>query len=477
MLLWKQSYLAHHSKINLNPRLFGLHLYRSHTSTVVSKSGDHVTKERVFPYPDPYKIKGDPAFSVRIAELTRLECDTIKYEDWKKRTSASKGSTVHLPSNSGNLHLSRSMSARSFRPATSKGVSESVLKPSTSVAGKRQFGTAPLLSRKSSLPATLNSAGIDSMYSSGGHHSRSLSVESCSNRCSNSSPPSPTPTSSRLSLSSGLQWPRREARCQTKSSTMSASLEEDLHCSAAQSKAASMPLSSSVQASSQCPITSKDMNKCVTPVEENSMIEGEHPSESTLQMKGSTQNKDQQRKTSHRSHAKDTDSSLHNPGLSSQVSTACSIAESEAHSEGDGVLSSCEIGSYEDKDDLQVTSILELSVDSLHLSQEEGVMSSIPEHLDNYSSDNENHKINKANSPETARNDTSANSPETATKDTSCRKKSKRKGGKKRSSKMRSHSTPRLEYTASVYSSHSTCSLKSTKCTKTRVHRKVKNWS
>lgn len=449
-----------------------------------------MTKERVFPYPDPYKIKGDPAFSVRIAELTRLECDTIKYEDWKKRTSASKGSTVHLPSNSGNLHLSRSMSARSFRPATSKGVSEGVLKPSTSVAGKRQFSTAPLLSRKSSLPATLNSAGINSMYSSGGHHSRSLSVESCSNGCSNSSPPSPTATSSRLSLSSGLQWPRREARCQTKSSTMSASLEEDLRCSAAQSKAASMPSSSSVQASSQCPITSRDMNKCITPVEENSMTEGEHPSESMLQMKGSTQNKDQQCKTSHRSHAKDslTDSSLHNPGLSSQVSTctACSIAESEAHSEGDGVLtdslsrdvSSCEIGSYEDKDDLQVTSILELSVDSLHLSQEEGVMSSIPEHLDDsYSSDNENHKINKANSPETARNDTSANSPETATKDTSCRKKSKRKGGKKRSSKMRSHSTPRLEYTASVHSSHSTCSLKSTKCTKTRVHRKVKNRS
>jgi len=263
---------------------------------------------------------------------------------------------------------------------------------------------------------------------------------------------------------------------------MSASLEEDLHCSAAQSKAASMPSSSSVQASSQCPITSRDMNECITPVEENSMTEGEHPSESTLQMKGSAQNKDQQRNTSHWSHAKDslTNSSLHNPRLSSQVSTACSIAESEAHS-GDCVLtdslsrdvSSCEIGSYEDKDDLQVTSILELSVDSLHLSQEEVVMSSIPEHLDdNYSSDNENHKINKVNSPETATNDTSANSP---ANDTSCRKKSKRKEGKKRSSKMRSHSTPRLEYTASVHLSHSTCSLKSTKCIKTRVHRKVKN--
>ena len=396
-----------HSKtLIFNPACLVLHMCRSHPSAVVSKCSDHVTTEQVFPYPDPYKIRGDPAFSVRIAELTRLECDTIKYEEWKKRASASKGSTIHLPSNSGNLHVSRSMSAKSFRTSTPKGVSESVHKPSTSAAGKKQFSTAPLLSRKSSLPASLNSAAIN-LYSSGGHHSRSLSVESCSNGCS--TPPTPTAASSRLSLSSGLQWTRREAHYETASGTASKSsvLEEDLHCTAAQSKAAS---SSNLRTSSQCPITSIDVNENISPVEENTMAEGLLGS--VLQMKASAQNKDQQCKISY-------DPCLHdslaerNPGLSSQVSTASFV-------------------------------------------------DSIPEQINSdCSSDNKDQKINKASSAAPATNDDA---------NTFCRKKSKKKGGK-RTSKMRSHSTPRLEYT--VHSSHSTCSLKSTK-SKTHVHRKVK---
>jgi len=306
----------------------------------------HVTPEHPFSYPDPYKIQGDPAFSVRIAELTRLECDTLKYEDWKKRTSVSKWSANHPPGS-----LSRSMSARGYRSTTLRAVSENV---STSVEGGRKS----LPSRKSSLPATFNSTTTTVQTL----HPQSPSVKSCSIGSSAISPsPPPAPTDN-----SGLLPPKstRDASSQT------------------------------------CCLTSETSE----------------------------------------------DSELEEEGWQSE-DVSCEDTDS------------CKELQNEDS-----LSVLEASVNLLHLNQEKEAMNCILEQQ----SDTCPPRVEGRNSDKTNHTEQSTN---ISTTDVACRKKLKRRRGscKKKNSKMKSHSTPGLDHTPSVHSSSSTCSLKSTK---THVHRK-----
>ena len=306
----------------------------------------HVTPEQPFSYPDPYKIQGDPAFSVRIAELTRLECDTLKYEDWKKRTSVSKWSANHPPGS-----LSRSMSAGGYRSTTLRAVSENV---STSVEGGRKS----LPSRKSSLPATFNSTTTTVQTP----HPQSPSVKSCSIGSSAISPsPPPAPTDN-----SGLLPPKstRDASSQT------------------------------------CCLTSETSE----------------------------------------------DSELEEEGWQSE-DVSCEDTDS------------CK--ELQNEDNL---SVLEESVNLLHLNQEKEAMNCILERQ----SDTCPPRVEGRNSDKTNHTEQSTN---INTTDVACRKKLKRRRGscKKKNSKMKSHSTPGLDHTPSVHSSSSTCSLKSTK---THVHRK-----
>ena len=298
--------------------------------------------EQPFSYPDPYKIQGDPTFSVRIAELTRLECDTLKYEDWKKRTSMSKWSANHPPGT-----LSRSMSARGYRSATLKA------NVSTSVEGGRKS----LLSRKSSLPATFNSTTTTVQT----QHPQSPSVKSCNTECSAISPsPPPPPTDN-----SGLLPPKPTRDASSQTCCLASDTSED---------------SEMEEEGWQCgDVSCEDTDSCIELQSEN---------------------------------------------------------------------------------DLKVTSVLEESVNLLHLNQEKEAMNSIPEQQ----GDTCPPSVKDGNSDKTG-------PTEHSTTDVACRKKPKRRGGscKKKNSKMRSHSTPGLDHMASVHSSSSTCSLKSTK---THVHRK-----
>ena len=305
-------------------------------------NSDRVMAEQSFSYPDPYKIQGNPAFSVRIAELTRLECDTLKYEDWKKRTSMSKWSANHPPGT-----LSRSMSARGYRSTTLKA------NISTSVEGGRKS----LLSRKSSLPATFNSTTTTIQT----QHSQSPSVKSCNTECSTISPSLPPPPTDNSGLL--LPKPTRDASSQT------------------------------------CCLTSDTSED--SEMEEEGWQSGDVSCE-------------------------DTDS--------------CIELQSE--------------------NDLKVTSVLERSVNLLHLHQEKEAMNSIPEQQ----GDTCPTSVKDGNSDKTG-------PTEHSTTDVACRKKPKRRGGscKKKNSKMRSHSTPGLDHMPTVHSSSSTCSLKSTKI---HMHRK-----
>lgn len=310
--------------------LFWFYTHRSHTSSVTNS--DHVMVEQPFSYPDPYKIQGDPAFSVRIAELTRLECDTLKYEDWKKRTSMSKWSANHPPGN-----LSRSMSARGYRSTTLKA----------NIITSVDSGRKSLLSRKSSLPTTFNSTTTTLQT----QHPQSPSVKSCSTECSAMSPSLPPPPTDNSRL---------------------------------------LPPKPTRDASSQ---------------------------------------------------------------------TCCLASDTSEDSEMEEEGWQSEDVSCEDTDSC-MESVLEESVNLLHLNQEKKAMNSIPEQQ----GDTCPSSVKDGNGDKTG-------PTEHSTTDVACRKKPKRRGGscKKKNSKMRSHSTPGLDHMPTVHSSSSTCSLKSTK---THVHRK-----
>ena len=95
-----------------------------------------------FPYPDPLTISGDPSFEDRLAELAQLECDTIRHEEAIRRYSTPL--------------LTRPSSTKNIRQTAPKLKVQSVQRVSRNVNNKEQRAQSSMLrSHRASLPATV----------------------------------------------------------------------------------------------------------------------------------------------------------------------------------------------------------------------------------------------------------------------------------------------------------------------------------
>ena len=101
-----------------------------------------------FPYPDPTKVKGDPRFLSRLGELTRLEAETIRSEQAKARLLLSARSR---PASAKSLKSSAAVSASSANGSksnyyTSHQSSCRVSMTSSTTKGVKRLNSSPAVS-------------------------------------------------------------------------------------------------------------------------------------------------------------------------------------------------------------------------------------------------------------------------------------------------------------------------------------------
>ena len=122
-----------------------------HRSTVKTNK-QLVSSAASFPYLDPVKVKGDPSFISRLAELARLEAETIRSEQAKLRLIQSSGSR---PSSARSVKSSISSVSSKFRCQSNHRMNASV-STSRTPAVKRLNSTPALrtYTPRSSLPST-----------------------------------------------------------------------------------------------------------------------------------------------------------------------------------------------------------------------------------------------------------------------------------------------------------------------------------
>ena len=146
-----------------------------------------------FPYPDPAKISGDQAFNVRLAELAKLERDTVKYEELRARLASRTVPT---------LPASLQKSEQPLRPSSGRGNRASA----TRAAGRRtsvpvhdrlsRSMNGSLTNRRSSVPSSVgNKSSTTAQHERNTHHS-SLNITTEESRNSRSPSPSCAITSS-----------------------------------------------------------------------------------------------------------------------------------------------------------------------------------------------------------------------------------------------------------------------------------------
>lgn len=103
--------------------------------------------QQVFSYPDPRKVKGSVRFDLRLLELNKLEVDTVRSEEARKRLLSRARMPVSVSTVSPPRQLNTSSQASCGRDG---GQRPSV----TGTLGDRRPGSSSLLSRKSSLPTS-----------------------------------------------------------------------------------------------------------------------------------------------------------------------------------------------------------------------------------------------------------------------------------------------------------------------------------
>ena len=173
-----------------------------------------------FPYPDPAQLSGDQAFNVRLAELAKLERDTVKYEELRARlagrtvptlpASSQRSENPARPSSSRGNTASSQRSENPARPSSSRGStassqrSENPARPSSSrgnrssparAAGRRtsvpvhdrlsRSVNGSLTNRRSSMPSSVGSKSSTTAQQDRHSHHNSLNIaaeESCNQR-------------------------------------------------------------------------------------------------------------------------------------------------------------------------------------------------------------------------------------------------------------------------------------------------------
>ena len=320
--------------------------------TIRCQTSERTNKQTIvnvatFPYPDPSKVKGNPGFISRLAELARLEADTIRSEQAKVRLMTSR---------------SRPTSARSIKSSVSSASTKSSYQPIAS----RRPSVSISTSRIPSSMKRLNSSPV---------------VSSSSYRVSNST--STSATVSKQSLSSGdlqtrLMRPNSElGSVQEGTATSDNSAQEhvqstnaDVHkgqssslrCTSGDDAEDSMGDNDEVQRSCSPPIVFIKMPRCSWTIGE-----GSGDLEKAIPMT-EEELKDQDGESLDHEHETFTSKLISEDTGAGKDDTSSGLSLADTNQD---LSNNLKESKSVIEDDLKVTSDLGLSIDSLHLSQDD----------------------------------------------------------------------------------------------------------
>ena len=332
-----------------------------------------------FPYPDPIKVKGDPSFLARLAELARLEAETVRSEQAKARlmlsarsrpTSAkslkSSYSALGSSNSKPNGYTYQSNRRTSVNASLSRGIKRLNSSPAVSAYDRRTTPSSSLAINKQ-----LSCTDLPTRTQT---QSRKLNIKLDSVKETMSKPESvQEDTKAELSVAiDSLRGMGDESKIQKSNTPPTAVSASDIEV------IENLGDGSKVQRSCSPPIVyiPAPPIKCLWSLEEGN---GSGPPEKHglatwedgPEMEVEKECKSSENESTRGDTAKEV-SSMHETADSNQYSTSCQNGHTGDH------RSMVE-------DDLKVTSDLGLSIDSLHLSEEDNseltVSNVVPSHL------------------------------------------------------------------------------------------------